>query len=145
MPLKHNITKYDVLATRIRKIALKNGAVSLSDQEKRAVVMAVLIASFSSGQSWRTHNLITGNPSDLNNGEVKEEYQHAAASRWKTIAASDINEVLNKNISDGAFHSWLFFNVDHHHHNLYNEVWAELQTQFKEACDDIEIIDSSVR
>ena len=64
MPLKHNITKYDVLATRIRKIALKNGAVNISDQEKRAVVMAVLIASFSSGQSWRTHNLITGNPSD---------------------------------------------------------------------------------
>ncbi len=144
MPLKHNITKYDVLATRIRKIALKNGAAILSEEEKRAVLMAVLVASFSSGQSWRTHNLITGNPTDLNNGEVKEEYHQAAASRWKTISASDISEVLNKGISDGAFHSWLFFNVDHQQQALYNEVWNELLTQFKEACDDIGIADTAV-
>ena len=95
MPLKHNITKYDVLATKIRKIALNNGAHHQTDEEKRTKVMAVLIASLSSGQAWQTHNLMMENPANLNKPEVREEYRQALLSRWKMISASDISEVLN--------------------------------------------------
>ena len=144
MPLKHNITKYDVLATKIRKIALNNGAHDQTDEEKRTKVMAVLIASLSSGQAWQTHNLMMENPANLNKPEVREEYRQALLSRWKMISASDISEVLNKGISDTAFSSWLFFTVEQGRHDLYKSVWKGMCREFTEACDDVEIMDKSV-
>ena len=144
MPLKHNITKYDVLATKIRKLALNNGTRDLSADEERTKVMAVLIASLSSGQAWQTHNLIIENPANLNKPEVREEYRLALLSRWKTISASDISEVLNKGISDTAFSSWLFFTVEQSKHDTYKHAWEEMCEEFTQACDDVEIVGKNV-
>ena len=74
MPLKHNVTKYDVLATKIRKIALKPSS-DLSKEEKRSAIMAVIVASLSSSHSWKTHNLLMDGLSNLNSEEVREELQ----------------------------------------------------------------------
>ncbi len=139
MPLKHNVTKYDVLATRIRKIALKNGTSDLPRDEKRAVIMAILVASFSSGLSWKTHNVLMENLSNMHSEEIKEEYRQAKTSRWKSISSADICEVLNMGVSNAAFSSWLFFNVDNAVHSSYKAAWDELQHEFIEACDDIEL------
>ncbi|HUC38592.1 MAG TPA: hypothetical protein VL944_00490 [Candidatus Acidoferrum sp.] len=141
MPLKHNVTKYDVLATRIHKLALKNSTGDLTKDEKRAMVMAVLIASFSSSLSWKTHNILADGQTNLNNEEVKREYKQALASRWKLTTAADISEVLNKGISSAAFSAWLFFNVDQSQHSLYKDVWSSLGDEFMQACDDIEVMD----
>lgn len=138
MPLKHNVTKYDVLATKIHKISLKQPS-DLTKEEKRVAIMAVLVASLSSGQSWKTHNLIMDGLSNLNSEEVREEYRHAVSSRWKTITAADISEVLNKGVSPTAFSTWLFFNVEKQQHSLYKAVWEEMRTTFMEACDDVEL------
>jgi hypothetical protein len=139
MPLKHNITKYDVLATKIHKITISNGTNDQTEEEKRTKVMAVLIASFSSSQAWQTHNIITENPANLGRPEVREEYRQALFSRWKTISAADISEVINKDISDNAFSSWLFYAVEPHNHSMYKMVWQEMKEEFMEACDDVEI------
>ncbi len=101
--------------------------------------MAILIASLSSGQSWKTHTTIMDGLTNMNSNEVREEYRKAKESRWKTISASDISEVLNKGISNTAFCTWLFFNVDQSEHKLYKEVWTEMNEDFMEACDDLEL------
>ena len=142
MPLKHNITKYDVLATRIRKLSLKNGTTSHTPEEKEALITAVLVASFASGLSWQTHNALKDKISALNSNEVKEEYRQASASKWKSISAADISEVLNKGISDGAFSTWMYFNVEQENHVPYREVWMELNREFLDSCDNLEVIDT---
>ncbi|MCL4389189.1 MAG: hypothetical protein M1528_03085 [Candidatus Marsarchaeota archaeon] len=144
MPLKHNITKYDVLATRIRKLSLKNGTTSHTPEEKEALITAVLIASFASGPSWQTHNALKDNISALNSAGVKEEYRQAAASKWKSISAADISEVLNKGISDGAFSTWMYFNVEQENHTAYRDAWTALNKAFLDSCDNIEVIDTKL-
>lgn len=144
MPLKHNVTKYDVLATKIHKISQKQPS-DLSKEEKRAAIMAVLVASLSSSQSWKTHNLIMDGLSNLNSDEVREEHKQAVSTRWKNITASDISEVLNKGISATAFSTWLFFTADQQHHALYKSVWEEMVKDFMQACDDIELTAAAKR
>lgn len=138
MPLKHNVTKYDVLATKIHKITQKS-ADDLSTDEKRAAIMAVLIASLSSSQSWKTHNFIMDGLSGMNSPDVREEYKQALSTRWKNITAADISEVLNKGISNTAFSTWLFFTVDQQQHALYKSIWDEMCKDFMQACDDVEV------
>ena len=144
MPLKHNVTKYDVLATKIHKIAQKQTS-DLSKDEKRAAVMAVLVASLSSSQSWRTHNLMIDGLSNLNSDDVRNEHKQAVATRWKNITAADISEVLNKGVSDTTFSTWLFFTVEQQHHALYKSVWDEMRKEFMQACDDIGIAANTSR
>ncbi len=138
MPLKHNVTKYDVLATKIHKITQKP-VDDLSIDEKRSAIMAVLIASLSSSQSWKTHNFIMDGLSNMNSPDVREEYKQALSTRWKNITAADISEVLNKGVSNTAFSTWLFFTVDQQQHALYKSVWDEMCKDFMQACDDVEV------
>ena len=107
--------------------------------------MAVLVASLSSAQSWKTHNLMMDGLSNLNSNEVREEYKQAVATRWKNVTAADISEVLNKGVSDNAFSTWLFFTIEQQQHTLYKSVWEEMRKEFMQACDDVELTASTKR
>ncbi|MCL4379369.1 hypothetical protein M1589_02365 [Candidatus Marsarchaeota archaeon] len=144
MPLKHNVTKYDVLATKIHHLSQKQNS-DLTKDEKRAEIMAVLVASLTSSQSWKTHQHLMDGLANLNSDDVKEEYRQALTTRWKNVTAADINEVLSKGISAQAFSTWLFFTVEPQNQSLYKSVWDEMCKEFTQACDDIEVTASSKR
>ncbi len=148
MPLKHNITKQDVLITRIRKLSLKirTSKISLKGdiaernfEDLRLFTTAVIIASFSSGLSWKTHNALMENPSRLNSSEIKEEYESSLMTKWKNVSVEDVSEIIGKGISDAAFSTWMYFNVDKRHHGVYKEAWEGFQKEFLDSCDDMEI------
>ncbi|MCL5111414.1 MAG: hypothetical protein M1160_00840 [Candidatus Marsarchaeota archaeon] len=142
--MKHNVTKYDVLATKIHHLSQKQNS-DLTKDEKRAEIMAVLVASLTSSQSWKTHQHLMDGLANLNSDDVKEEYRQALTTRWKNVTAADINEVLSKGISAQAFSTWLFFTVEPQNQSLYKSVWDEMCKEFTQACDDIEVTASSKR
>jgi hypothetical protein len=139
MPLKHNITKHDVLATRIRKLSMKGGATEQAPDDIRLFTTAVIIASFSSGLSWKTHNALMEDLSKLKSPEVKEEYKSALSGKWKNISVTDVSEILSKGISDVGFSTWMYFNVDKKHHGMYKDAWESFQKDFLDSCDDLEV------
>ncbi len=136
MPIKYNLTKYDMLSTKVKKVSTKKEG--FSKEDSNTVIKAILIASFASGHSWQTYKLLTNGGGMLNQSDVKKEYSEAKATKWKMINPFDIVEVSKTNPSDSAFSQWLFFNVDKGEHEDYVQAWAELKAEFEEACDDIE-------
>ncbi|MDE1856826.1 MAG: hypothetical protein KGH98_01940 [Candidatus Micrarchaeota archaeon] len=152
MPIRYNLTKYDTLATRIHKLAVKNnGRASLppnngsgNDGDDRHVVnIAILIASFSSSHSWQTSKIITDPISDMKNPDVRQEYVTAASGGWKSISAHDINEVYNRNIPEPAFKRWLFSHVDKQLHDGYTSAWSSFKSMLEGDCDDVETISAT--
>ncbi len=141
MPLKHNITTHDVLATQIHRLAIKNGASDLTDDEKRTKTMGIIIAILSSAHSWQIHQVIHENPSAITSSEVQDEVREAIAKRWKSITAQDVSEVANETISDSMFSRLLSSVIDPDMQGLFKSVWFDLQKYFAKACDDIEVSD----
>jgi hypothetical protein len=138
MPIKYNLTKYDMLSTRIKKVSVKRPPLQMSNEERSIMIKAVLIASFSSGHSWQTYRTITAPGSSLNNPEIKKEYSEALTSKWRTITPFDIVEVSTANIQDGTFSEWLLFNVNRDYHEEYKHAWSELKSEFSKDCDVVE-------
>ena len=138
MPIKYNLTKYDMLSTKVKKVSTKKDMREMSKEESNTMLKAILIASFASGHSWQTYKLLTNGGGMLNQPDVKNEYMEARTSKWKLITPFDIVEVSKTNLSDAAFSQWLFFNVDKAQHEDYVQAWAELKAEFEEACDDVE-------
>lgn len=139
MPIKYNLTKYDMLSSKIKKAAVIKNPKEMGNGEKNAMLKAVLIASFASGHSWQTHKaLASPSPISLNNPDIKKEFQEAIASKWKSITPFDIVEVSNTGISERMFSEWLFFNVDKDYHDDYKAAWEELKADFREDCDSVE-------
>ena len=139
MPIKYNLTKYDMLSTRIKKVSVKKAPKEMSNEEYGTMLKAILIASFASGHSWQTFRTLTAQASGtMNKPEIKKEYQDAITSKWKMITPFDIVEVSTTNVSDGSFSQWLFFNVDKTQRENYKKAWTELKTEFNEDCDTIE-------
>ncbi len=140
MPIKYNLTKYDMLSTKIKKAAAaKKVAPQLTREDQNTMLKAVIIASFASGHSWQTYRALTSKgPVSLNNSEIRKEFAEAVTSKWRLINPFDIVEVSTTNISDSAFSQWLFFNVDKSYHDEYKKAWKELQSDFDEDCDSVE-------
>jgi hypothetical protein len=139
MPIKYNLTKYDMLSTRIKKVPPKKPLNEMSKEERATVIKAVLIACFASGHSWQTFKILKSNTSGaMNTPEIKKEFSEALAGKWKLITSFDIEEVSTANISDSAFSDWLYSNVDKDYHDDYKSAWAELKSEFEEDCDVIE-------
>lgn len=139
MPIKYNLTKYDMLSTRIKKVSIKKTRQEMSKDELSTMIKAVLIASFASGHSWQTYRTLTSQASSsMNRPEIKKEHQEALASKWRTITPFDIVEVSTTNVPDSAFSEWLFFNVDKEQRELYKSAWQELKLEFNEDCDVVE-------
>ncbi len=138
MPIKYNLTKYDKLFSRIKKVSTKKDR-EMTKEETCTMFKAVLLAAFASGHSWQTFRTLTAEASaSFNKPEIKKEYEDAATNKWKSVQPSDINEVANSNISEGAFSAWLFFNVQREYHDQYKRVWSELQADFARDCDSVE-------
>lgn len=141
MPIKYNLTKYDIISSQIKKITAKKGSNGdgADPEDKKTMLKAVLIASFSSGHSWQTYKAATSStPMAFNKPEIKKEYVDSVTSKWKTITPFDIDEVSKSQISDNAFSEWLFFNVGKEDHESYKEAWDDLKMDFNDSCDDVE-------
>ncbi|MCL4404820.1 MAG: hypothetical protein M1544_00420 [Candidatus Marsarchaeota archaeon] len=151
MPIKYNITKYDVLVGRIHKLIQKsnpqhayaNGLKQESSydpdspEEKRLMAMAVIVASFSSNHSWQTHKCLQKG-GQMNIPEVKEEYLQAERNRWRNVSLTDMEEIASMQIQDSTFYNWLFYNVLKEKQKVYREAWTTLKGEFETACDEIE-------
>ncbi len=149
MPIKSNITKYDVLVGEMHRLAQKCGSqhmhsgaeinasnVELSEEEQILKSMAVIIAAFSSNHSWKTYKCLQNNE-QMDTAEVKDEYVQAESSRWKSISLVDVEELSNTQISDSNFYSWLFYNVEKDKQKVFREAWRILKKEFENSCDEI--------
>ncbi len=148
MPIKYNLTKFDMLSNRIKKTAAK-GAVKGNGwsgggnapnlpEDDLTRIKAIIIASFASGHSWQTSKALTEPGIMINSPDVKKEYLEAKEKKWQSISNFDIVEVSSKNVNDASFSQWLFFNVDRSQHDDYKKAWSELKGEFNEDCDDVD-------
>jgi hypothetical protein len=137
MPIKYNLTKYDMLFSKIKRAAANKGP--LSKDEQKAMRKAVIVAAFTSGHSWQTYKTLTSpTPASFNSAAVKKEYEDSVATNWKNVTPFDIHEVANTNVSDTSFSHWLFFNVGKDHQEEYKGAWMELKSELEEDCDNVE-------
>src|SRR5580658_8194415 len=107
MPIKYNLTKYDLLAEQYHELSQKKSTLTKDEEELRA--QAVLIASFSSSQSWNTNRMMSeGSANQLlsSTDMIVAEHILSKASKWKQIKNTDIQEVARMNIN-GMFPIWL--------------------------------------
>lgn len=138
MPIKYNLTKYDILAEKIHELSQKRDT-PLDKDEELVRAKAVLIASFDSAHSYQTNKIITnGNVIELLNSDyIKVEHAEVIAKKWRDVRNTDIEEVAHINIS-GAFPLWLrAIGVDREKCDEYRFVWSTLQKEFAAECDGI--------
>jgi len=136
MPIKYNLTRYDILANKIHKIIVKRAPDQESDPEddEDLKTIAILIASFSSAHAWQTHKSIVGRET-LNKPEIKDEHREAEAERWRQVSSYDIEELAKENISDNIFNEWLFFNVEKEKQQAYKSAWNKLKAEIADGLD----------
>jgi len=137
LPIKYNLTKFDVLANKVKKITQSRNH-EITDEDITTIIKAIIIASFASGHSWKTHKTITTTKQLSNNiEEIAEEYREAKENKWRLITPFDIAEVAEKNIDNSLFSQWLYFCVDKNERERYLNAWQGLQKEFNEACDNV--------
>jgi hypothetical protein len=137
MPIKFNITKHDILASRFHQLIQRsNGGVFVGD-DALLHAQATLVASFSPGHSWQTNrSLVERDIERLRSSqEVKNEYAAAKTLRWKMVGSKDIQEVSQMRIPDSLFSVWLAFNTEKERRDVYRTAWADLNREFEEECD----------
>ncbi len=143
LPIKYNLTKYDVLANKIHKLSLKYSKSSQMDdetgdeEESDLKYIAIIVASLTSSHSWQTHKCIESQTDGFNSENVKGEYSEAAKERWKHVTSSDINELANLNISDSIFYRWLFFNIDKSDQESYKRAWKQLKDEIENPTEGV--------
>lgn len=124
MPIKHNLTKYDLLKDRIHKTTAKEET-DYTEEDKILRNIAVIVAAFSSNHSWKTYAEMTENISpNFNCPEVKGEYFEASAQKWKGITAQDISEVAKRGIQGLKFERWLYYTVENPDRESYKRAWS---------------------
>jgi hypothetical protein len=140
MPIKYNLTKYDMLAEEFHELAQKRDT-TFSKDEETLKAMAVIVASFASAHSWQTYKvIIEGDPNlVLNCPEIKNEYQLAKNERWKRVLPQHIQDVSRMNIKDSLFYTWLSANEHNDTRDIYKSAWGKLKEGFNEECDGISI------
>jgi len=148
MPIKFNITKHDILASRFHQLIQRsNGGVFVGD-DALLHAQATLVASFSPGHSWQTNRAIIERDSERlrSSPEVKNEYLAAKKSRWKMVGSKDIQEVSQMNMPDSLFSVWLAFNTEKERREVYRVAWTNLNREFAEECDNRErAVDATAR
>ena len=137
MPIKYNLTKYDMLAEQYHDLSQKK--VMFTPAEELIKAQAVLIAAFSSSHSWQTNKMITeGDIKSLMTSSdiVIAEHILAKATKWKQVKNMDIQEIARTNIS-GMFPVWLnSIKVDQNSRATYRAAWDKLQKEvFSAECD----------
>ncbi len=122
MPIKHNLTKYDILQDKVHKLSQKDESM-YTDEDIVLKNMSVLIASFSSGFSWKTHKALSDNQYEFNSEDIRAEFNQSRSTKWKSITAADVYEVSQKSIPKSKFASWLYYTVDMREHDKYKAAW----------------------
>jgi hypothetical protein len=140
MPIKYNLTKYDMLAEEFHELSQKKDGLFTKDEETLKAE-AIIIASFASAHSWQTYKIVSdGNPNlILTSPEVKDEHTLAKNDRWKRIKPPEIQDVARMNIKDSIFYVWLSVNVTNGSRDVYKTAWSKLKEDFNEECDGISI------
>jgi hypothetical protein len=140
MPIKFNITKHDVLAGRFHQLVQKTNGGAITNDDALLHAQATLIASFSPGHSWQTNRSIIERDTERLRAsqEVKNEYAAAKTIRWKQVNSKDIQEVSQMSIPDSLFSVWLAFNTEREKRDMYRVAWTNLQSEFREECDNRE-------
>ncbi|EQD47813.1 hypothetical protein B2A_08282 [mine drainage metagenome] len=127
MPIKHNLTKYDILQEKLHKLSQKRED-EYTDEELMLKNMGVLVAAFSSGHSWKTHKALSDNQYEFNSADIKDEFSKSKASKWKNVTSADIYEVSQKNIPKSKFASWLYYIVNTQEHSTYKTAWEQFNS-----------------
>lgn len=139
MPIKYNLTKYDMLAVGIHDVAQKKDG-ALSTDEETTRIKAILIASFSSPISWQTNKIITSGDVNalLGSPDVRAEHTKACTTGWKSVKNTEIQEVACLNMN-GFFFIWLNkIDVDKNTKEKYKLTWNMLQNElFAAECDGV--------
>ncbi len=140
MPIKYNLTKYDILAEQYHELSQKKYN-PLTQDEETSKAEATLIASFSSSHSWQTHKIMEGrNISMFNTPDVHNEYMLAKSEKWKHVRNMDVQEIACMNIRDNMFFIWLStVTQKRDERDRCKAAWIKLKLQFDEECDGISI------
>lgn len=137
MPIKYNLTNYDILAAEIKKLGAKDHD-GFSDNDRQLKTMATIIASLASAQAWQTNRCIKEG-SDPNREEIRREHDEAREKKWKDVRNYDIQEIAGLGVNDSFFSRWLQFNVEPDAHDDYRKAWSALKDNFDQGCDNIDV------
>ena len=134
MPFKHNLTKFNIFSDNVRKIAKKS---KITENERRIMTMAIIIASFSSAHSWKTSkSIVADRMIDIKDISIKQEYENAKTIKWKKISSSDIKEIANQGIRDSMFSRWMLSYVNKEEHENYKQAWSMIKNNITDTnCD----------
>jgi len=135
MPIKYNLTKHDMLAEKIHKLASRDQE-ELSTGDVELEILAIIVTSFSSNHSWKTFQAITNGTDNYSSPEIKDDYAKAK-TKWKQLKSQDLQQLAGCNIPDYKFYRWMNQNVEKDKHEAYKLGWAMLNKEFNEDCDDI--------
>jgi hypothetical protein len=140
MPIKFNITKHDILASKFHQLAQKANGTSFSGDDELIHAQATLVASFSPRHAWQTNRALISRDTERLRAspEVKTEYMEAKKSRWKMVDPKDLQEVAQMNLPDSLFSVWLAFNTEKDRRDVYRTAWTNLNREFEEECDNRE-------
>ncbi|HVA82570.1 MAG TPA: hypothetical protein VNF06_00195 [Candidatus Aquilonibacter sp.] len=134
MPNRNTLNKYEMLVTDIHRLAKKK-APELSDMQVKK--MAMLIASLSSNHSWKTYRFLHEG-GEMDRLCMLDEAKHAFAEGWKNITESDIEEVVNSNMSSHTFATWLYNIVDKEQRSEFKIIHQRLRSEFADGLEPIE-------
>lgn len=133
MVFRFNQTKFNKFSDKIYKISKDNIKEKRFENE---ILMATLIASFSSTHSWKTNKELDNGFTNIHSNDIEQEYTEAKQGKWKNINITDIKEIAGKNISDNVFYRWLNSYVNYEEKEACKKAWSSLKNEiFKENCD----------
>ncbi|MDE1850305.1 MAG: hypothetical protein KGH54_00735 [Candidatus Micrarchaeota archaeon] len=134
MPNRSTLNKYEMLVTDVRRLAKKK-VHEITDMRVKKIAM--LIASLSSNHSWKTSRYLHNNEV-MDKMCMQEEARQAFTEGWKNINESDIEEVINSNISEHAFSMWLYNIVSKEQRHDFQELYRKIKIEFVDGLEPIE-------
>ncbi len=133
MVFRFNQTKFNKFSDKIYKISKEKIKEKKFENE---ILMATLIASFSSTHSWKTNKELDNGFTNMYCKDIEQEYTEAKIRKWKNISITDIKEIASKNIPDNVFYRWLNSYINNNEKKAYKKAWSSLKNRiFEENCD----------
>jgi hypothetical protein len=126
--------KYELLVAEVRKVAKKHDTNEEEDKIKRK---AMLIASLSSNHSWRTYTYLHDG-GELDKEAIITEANSAFSEGWKNITETDVEEVVNSNINEYLFSTWLFYAVEKEHREYFKDLLEEMKLELIDGMEPME-------
>ncbi len=128
------LNKYSMFVSEMHHYIRNRSAVDLDPSMKKK---ASLIASFSSSHSWKTYEYLSGK-GPFDKDAILEEKKHAFEKGWTDINESDIEEVMQLDISDYAVSMWLFYTLEKDTRGEYRDLFSQICKEFAYGLEPIE-------